>query len=85
MEFSRPLYWSEYPFPSPGDLLNPRIKPKSPALQADSLPAESQGELKNTGVGNLSLLPHTTFKWVKFYSSQEVDKSSSEEASIDLG
>ena len=42
MEFSRPEYWSGYPFPSPGDLPNPGIKPRSPALQADSLPAEPQ-------------------------------------------
>ena len=55
MEFSRPEYWSQYPFPSPGDLPNPGIKPRSPALQADSLPAEPQGRLKNTGVGRLSL------------------------------
>ena len=40
MEFSRPEYWSGYPFPSPGDLPNPGIKPRSPALHADSLPAE---------------------------------------------
>ena len=33
-----------------------RIKPRSPALQADSLPAEPQGKPKNTGVGSLSLL-----------------------------
>ena len=33
-----------------------RIEPRSPALQADSLPAKSQGKPKNTGVGNLSLL-----------------------------
>ena len=39
----------------PGDLPNPEIKPRSPALQADSLPAEPQGKPKNTGVGNLSL------------------------------
>ena len=44
------------PFPSPGDLPNPGIKPRSPALQADSLPEESLGKPKNTGVGNLSLL-----------------------------
>ena len=31
-------------FPSPGDLPNPGIEPKSPALQADSLPAEPQGK-----------------------------------------
>ena len=42
--------------PSPGDLPNPGIKRRSPALQADSLPAESQGKHKNTGAGNLSLL-----------------------------
>ena len=32
------------------------IEPRSPTLQADSLPAESQGKPKNTGVGSLSLL-----------------------------
>ena len=42
MKFSRSEYWSGYffPFPSPGDLLNPGFEPRSPALQADSLPAE---------------------------------------------
>ena len=43
-------------FPSPEDLPNPGIEPMSPALQADSLPAEPQGKPKNTGVGSLSLL-----------------------------
>ena len=56
MEFSRPEYWSGYPFPSPGDLPNPGIKPRSPASQVDSLSAEPQGKPKNTGVGSLSLL-----------------------------
>ena len=42
VEFSRPEYWSGLPFPSSGDLPNPGIKPRSPALQADSLPAEPQ-------------------------------------------
>ena len=40
MEFSRPEYWSGYPFFSPGDLPNPGIKPRSPILWVDSLPAE---------------------------------------------
>ena len=40
MGFSRQEYWSGLPFPSPGDLPNPGIEPRSPALQADSLPAE---------------------------------------------
>ena len=39
-EFSRQEYWSGLPFTSPGCLPNPGIKPGSPALQADSLPAE---------------------------------------------
>ena len=40
MEFFRQEYWSGLPFPSPGDLLNPGIKPGSPMLQADALPSE---------------------------------------------
>ena len=40
MGFSRQEYWSGLPFPSLGDLPNPAIEPGSPALQADSLPAE---------------------------------------------
>ena len=37
MGFSRQEYWSGLPFPSPGDLPDPGIKPGSPALQADAL------------------------------------------------
>ena len=37
MEFSRLEYWSGLPFPSPGDLPNPGIKPGSSALRADAL------------------------------------------------
>ena len=44
MEFSRPEYWSGLPFPSPVDLPNPGIEPRSPTLQADSLPDEPQGK-----------------------------------------
>ena len=43
------------PCPSPGDLPNPGVEPRSPTLQADSLPAEPQGKPRNTGVGSLSL------------------------------
>ena len=56
LEFSRSEYWSGWPFPSPGDLPNPGIKPWSPTLQADSLLSEPPGKPKNTGVGSLSLL-----------------------------
>ena len=40
MGFSRQEYWSGLPFPSPGDLPNPGIEPRSPALQADYLTSE---------------------------------------------
>ena len=44
MGFSGQEYWSGLPFPSPGDLPDPGIKPRSPALQADSLPTELRGK-----------------------------------------
>ena len=56
MEFFRPEYWSGYPFPSPGDLSNPGIEPRSPTLWVGSLPSEPPGKPKNTGMGSLSLL-----------------------------
>ena len=43
-------------FPSPGDLPDPGIEPRSPPLQADSLPAEPQEKPMNIGAGSLSLL-----------------------------
>ena len=54
-------------FPSPGDLPNQGIKPRFPALQADSLPAEPQGKPKNTGVDSLSLL-----QWI--FPTQELNQ-----------
>ena len=45
MGFSRQEYWSGLPFPSPGDLPNPGIKPESPVLQADALSSEPPGKL----------------------------------------
>ena len=47
MGFSRQEYWSGLPFPSPGDLPNPGIKPGSPALQADALSSEPPGKKGN--------------------------------------
>ena len=44
MKFSRQEYWSGLPFPSPGDLPKPGIKPGSPSLQADALPSEPPGK-----------------------------------------
>ena len=45
MGFSRQEYWSGLPFPSPGDLPDPEIEPRSSALQADALPSETPGKL----------------------------------------
>ena len=44
MEFSRQAHWTGLPFPSPGDLPNPGTEPRSPTLQADSLPSEPLGK-----------------------------------------
>ena len=57
MELSRKAYWSELPCPSPEDLPDPEIEPKSSALQADSLPLSHQESpqdrefIKNTITG----------------------------------
>ena len=50
MGFSRQEYWSGLPFPSPGDLPDPGIKPRSPALQADTLVSEQPGKPLPVGV-----------------------------------
>ena len=42
--FSRQEYWNGLPYPPPGDLPNPGSKPRSPLLQADSLPSEPPGK-----------------------------------------
>ena len=47
VEFSRQSYWSGLPFPSPGDLPDPGIEHRSPALQADALPSEPPGKQEN--------------------------------------
>ena len=47
MQFPRQEYWSGLPFPSPGDLSNPGTEPRSPTLEADSLPSEPAGKPHN--------------------------------------
>ena len=54
--FSRQEYWSGLPCFPPGDLPNPGIEPRAPAVQADTSPYELPGKSKNTGVGSLPLL-----------------------------
>ena len=59
MGFSRQDYWSGSPFPSAGDLPDPGMEPRSPTLQADSLPSEPPGKptflsiITETGPGNI--------------------------------
>ena len=57
MGFSRQESWSGLPFPPPGDLPNPGIKPGSPALQPDSLPSEPPGKTVETQICKTKLLP----------------------------
>ena len=81
IEFSRQEYWSGLPFPSPGDLPNPGIEPRSPALQADSLPSETPGkpnESESRSVLSDCLRPHglvlqaRILEWVAFSLLQQI-------------
>ena len=56
MLFSRQEYWSGLPFPSPGDLPDPGMEPRSPALRADALPSEPPGKQRESPA--LSQRPH---------------------------
>ena len=55
VEFSRQEYWSGLPFPSPGDLLNPRIEPASPALASRLFTIETHGKLQELKTSDLIL------------------------------
>ena len=72
MEFSRPEYWNGYPLPSPGDLPSPEIKPRSPTLQADSLPLTHLGSpwSRVDRVGKLF-----TYTWIFFDKYNEIFKN----------
>ena len=50
MGFPRQEYWSGLPFPFPGDLPDPGIEPRSPALQADALTSEPPGKPYGAGM-----------------------------------
>ena len=60
MGFSRQEYWSGLPCPPPGDLPNPGIELRSPALQADSLTSEPPGksESESCSIASDSLRPY---------------------------
>ena len=54
LEFSKQEYWSGLPFPSPRDLPDPGIEPRSPTLQADFLLSEPPG--KHRSVANIQIM-----------------------------
>ena len=70
MEFSRQEYWSGLPFPSPGDLPDPGIEARSPALQADTLPSEPPGKPQMIchPLKILSYHQKIVSKWMSFLS-----------------
>ena len=81
MELSRPEYWSEQPNSSPGDLPNPGIEPRSPALQVDSLLPEPPGnpciepqkipnsQSYNDIVQEIKSISYKNFKWNIIYKN----------------
>ena len=76
MGFPRQEYWSGLPFPFPGDLPGPGIKPRSSALQADSLPSEPPGKPKTlyTIQQNIDQLVHR----LRLYVNQRYSEESKE-------
>ena len=62
MGFSRQEYWSGLPFPTPDDLPNPGIKPRSPALQADSLLSGPPGKPQYLTKYFCFIMSYRTFK-----------------------
>ena len=56
MGFSRQEYWSGLPFPFPGDLPDPGIEPRSPALQVDALTSEPPGKPNYTSIKKREIL-----------------------------
>ena len=71
------------PFPSPGDLPNPGIEPGSPALQADSLPTELQGNMVSRFlIASVLRRKHLLMSWV--HSPSAVILESKEIKSVTL-
>jgi len=60
MGFSMQEFWSGLPFPSPGDLPDPGIEPRSPTLQADTLTSAPPGKPLNTRIQSLRKPPIET-------------------------
>ena len=81
MEFSRQEYWRGLPFPSPGDLPDPGIKPRSSALQADSLPSEPPGKVGGKNQGEARELNKDLESKVCHANKLELDSASREKSS----
>ena len=73
MGFSRQEYWSGLPFPSPGDLLNPGIEPKSPAFQVDSLLLSHQGRSSRRYYSLLNTPTLQEVMWMAWTSMQSIN------------
>ena len=71
--YSRQTYWSGLPFPTPGDLPDPGIKPWSPALQADTWPSEPPGKPKEADLN----LVFKVSSFQTFYFKNEKNKAHS--------
>ena len=66
--FLRQEYWRGFPFPSPEDLPNPGIKPRSPALQAVSLLSEPPGKPESGDWEILSGVSMVHFKQEQYFA-----------------
>ena len=61
MGFSRQEYWNGLPFPSPGDLPDPGIEPRSPTFQAEALTSEPPGKPTSSHSDRREMVPHCDF------------------------
>ena len=75
VEFSRPEYWSGEPFPSPGDLPNPGIKVRSPAMQVDSLQSEPPGKGLSTSYDVVTRITFFERRSVSYRTGQSRNKN----------
>ena len=74
MGFSRQECWNGLPFPSPGDLPDPGIEPRSPILQADALPSEPI--LKSNKMDKFEISQETETSMVNHIVQKQQNKGS---------
>jgi len=75
MGFSRQEYWSGLPFPSPGDLPDPGIKPRSPILEADALTSEPPGKPYCVAHSRLTINISWRNKWLIKWSGWSMENA----------